>query len=362
MSLRSFDNWDLKQAALDDIALAERLEPIDRTKLGPIDPQSTCLGCGQSFTAREDLFDHLSKYVDHHRTFEPGGEDGERQRPIGGNWYDPFVGLAAQAETRGAFRKTCMHCNVEFENRNALFEHLEESGHARDFADPHQDEPGYKRPEESRSRDKGLKSRQRERERVEHNNRLEKLWDARDAKELTPEEFSRECKLLRAEWDEKEKKREEEKKKEREENGGLSREEEWRQKSKEAGRKFWERELEKQRKEKEERLRKKEEETLSKEKEEALRKEQEEFMKRQQEKQQQEQQKRKREANEAERVKRVKTELKTTCMVCGEKFSHRGELTRHINRTKHRLAMGLWHTTSHIADTEVLDAIQTGGA
>ncbi|KAL0473858.1 kinase-like protein [Neurospora intermedia] len=88
----------------------------------------------------------------------------------------------------------------------------------------------------------------------------------------------------------------------------------------------------------------------------------------QQQQQQQEREKRAREEEsedttepernpDAERIKRVKKELKTICMVCGEKFRHFGQLSRHLNNERHRMPKEYWGAGIGHMEFSDLDAL-----
>lgn len=95
---------------------------------------------------------------------------------------------------------------------------------------------------------------------------------------------------------------------------------------------------------------------------------QQELLQQHQQQQQQEREKRAREEPEdateqeqepdAERIKRVKKELKTTCMVCGEKFNHRRALTWHMNKFRHRMPKKHWGSGGGVTKITDLDALQ----
>lgn len=187
-----------------------------------------------------------------------------------------------------------MYCHTRFDNRNQLFEHLEKSGHALDLTNPRNDDgTEYRRPEESRMRDKGFKWRKLEEERQEHLFRLQKQHEQRQAPQLGAFELARELQRLQ-----KEKEEEEEKKRQRSE-------EEMRQKKEEALK------------------------ALQKHQQEVeLEKEQEEFMLKQQEKQ-----KRQRELDEAEeakqrQAKQPKRDTGLVCRTCARGFDTRSQLHR----------------------------------
>ncbi|EGO57468.1 hypothetical protein NEUTE1DRAFT_100384 [Neurospora tetrasperma FGSC 2508] len=91
----------------------------------------------------------------------------------------------------------------------------------------------------------------------------------------------------------------------------------------------------------------------------------------QQQHQQQERDKRAREESEdatepepkpdAERIKRVKKELKTICMLCGEKFQHFGQLSRHLNTERHRMPKEYWGAGighREFSDIDALEALR----
>ncbi|KAK3494385.1 kinase-like domain-containing protein [Neurospora hispaniola] len=91
----------------------------------------------------------------------------------------------------------------------------------------------------------------------------------------------------------------------------------------------------------------------------------------QQQEQQREREKRAREESEdateaepkpdAERIKRVKKELKTICMLCGEKFQHFGQLSRHLNTERHRMPKNYWGAgIGHMefSDIDALEALR----
>ncbi|KAK3505256.1 hypothetical protein B0T13DRAFT_32641 [Neurospora crassa] len=89
----------------------------------------------------------------------------------------------------------------------------------------------------------------------------------------------------------------------------------------------------------------------------------------QQQQQQQERDKRAREESEdgtepelvkhdAERIKRVKKELKTICMVCGEKFRHFGQLSRHLISERHRMPKEYWGAGIGHMEFSDIDALE----
>lgn len=143
MSLRSFDPRDLQQeaVALDDPTSGKRLEPID--------PTSTFLGCELSSPFREYLFYHLAKNPNYYRDLMPG------ERPTIHDCSDPFGSKAffGRRRRQERFKRSCMFCDGDFDSCDALFEHLEESGHAVD-RETRRRAPGYKRPEICKKRDR----------------------------------------------------------------------------------------------------------------------------------------------------------------------------------------------------------------
>ncbi|EGO57474.1 hypothetical protein NEUTE1DRAFT_137301 [Neurospora tetrasperma FGSC 2508] len=280
MSLRSFDPWDLQQeaVALDNPTSGKRLEFID--------PTLTCLGCELSFPYREYLFYHLAKNPNHYRDLMPG------EHPINEDLSEPFELKAFYGRQQERFKRSCMFCDDDFDSRDALFEHLEEYGHAMD-RETRRRAPGYKRPEICKKRD-----------RSEHPHRKAKKTIAKLEKER----------------------------------------EEYRLVLQEQRRQRLATELRRKKEEEEE-----EEEQLQKlKREEELRREQEKIMKHQ------EQQKRQRELDNAEMEakqrqeaqqrqanKRIKTNASGfVCRVCAGSFETRNQLFSHIKRAKHWVPMG----------------------
>ena len=67
-------------------------------------------------------------------------------------------------------------------------------------------------------------------------------------------------------------------------------------------------------------------------------------------------------AADAQRIKRVKDELRTTCMECGDIFQTRGQLMRHMHKYKHRLPAECWRQSEGAAKIGDLDALEVIGA
>ncbi|KAK3340137.1 hypothetical protein B0H65DRAFT_577674 [Neurospora tetraspora] len=268
MSLRSFDPWDLKQAAaaLDDPVSAKKLEPT-------IDPSLTYLGCELTFSERRYLFYHLAKNPDHYRDLMPG------ERPIDDDFFDPFGFGALFDRQEEKYKRSCMFCNDDFDSRDALFEHLEESGHAVDKGTRRR-APGYKRPEVCKKRD-----------RSEHPHRKYRLV-------LQEQRRRQELQRRAAELKRKE-------------------------------------ELQKQQEEEEEQL-------LKLKREEEVKRRQEEFIKHQQQQKRQreldeaEAEAKQRQEAQQRQAKRIKTNAGFVCRVCAGSFDTRSQLFSHIKKAKHR--------------------------